>query len=88
MDNQLEYCMKCGSMNSDNKDKCECGCTGFVFGSDFKYEDRQVTCGCGNNTFVMVSHVNMSPYHTKSYSCGECGNVIVVQTYSKLYDID
>jgi len=80
---ELEYCMICGNSNPPDKPICECGGRNFIFGNDFTYIDKEVTCGCGNNQFQMTFHMNSNPIYTKNYRCIKCGNVIGIQTYYK-----
>lgn len=81
---EKEYCMTCGRENPQDREICECGGRNFVFGDNFHYHKKKgVTCGCGNNQFQMISHVNMNPIYNKTYRCVQCDNVIGVQTYYK-----
>ena len=78
---ELEYCMKCGNENPQDREICECGGRNFVFGNKFKYINKKVVCDCGNDKFQMTMHFNMSPIYTRNYKCSGCGNIIGMQTY-------
>lgn len=78
---EKEYCMKCGNLNPQDREICECGGRNFVFGNNFTYENKKVVCGCGNDKFQMTFHMNANPIYTKNYKCSECGNIIGTQTY-------
>lgn len=81
----VEYCMECGDVNPQDKSVCKCGGKNFVFGSDFEYKNKGVTCNCGSDMFKMIAHINRSPYYDKTYRCKECGNIIGVQNYHNSY---
>lgn len=39
---EKEYCMKCGNLNPQDREICECGGRNFVFGNNFTYENKKV----------------------------------------------
>lgn len=51
MKSELEYCMVCGNPNPPDREICECGGRNFVYGNNFKYENKKVVCDCGNDQF-------------------------------------
>lgn len=82
----IEYCMKCGNENPQDREVCSCGGRNFVYGDNFNYNIADgITCSCGNNKFQMLTHFNMSPIYEKTYKCSKCGNLIGVQTYCESY---
>lgn len=81
MKSELEFCMKCGEPNPPENPICKCGSRNFVFGNNFKYENKKVVCNCGCDQFKMTFHMNRNPIYTKNYQCVKCVNVIGVETY-------
>ncbi|MFW6007725.1 MAG: hypothetical protein ACOCP8_00560 [archaeon] len=78
---EKEYCMKCGEINPQDKEICECGSRKFIFGDNFTYtKDGGAVCGCGNNKFKKTFHLNRAPIYDTTYQCS-CGNTIGVQVY-------
>jgi hypothetical protein len=72
--------MSCGNETDQDKDSCECGSRSFVYGNNLKFEDKKISCGCGNSKLTMSMHMNCNPYYYKTYKC-DCGSVIGTQTY-------
>lgn len=83
MAEQKEYCLVCGKPNPPERAICDCGGRNFIYGRNFKYEDKKAICDCGCSDFAMTIHIDGKEYHTTNYVCKKCGNVIGTQTYCK-----
>lgn len=41
--------------------------------------DGRMTCGCGNPSLRMQSHIDGVDFYTYTYQCENCGNIIYVE---------
>lgn len=78
---KYEYCTKCGEETDQDNDSCKCGSKNFIYGNNFTYNNGKAVCGCGNDKFKMIFHMNRNPHYNKTYQCSECNNQIGTQTY-------
>ena len=82
---EKEYCMVCGNENPQDQKTCACGGREFVFGNNFSFNNKKVTCKCGNDKFNMIFHLNRNPIYDYTYQCSNCKNTIGMQSYYEGY---